>query len=312
MPRLAGEALATLGWLLLGLVVISAVVGYRVRAPRRRWAALTAFAAERGWQPQQHDPSLVSRWSQHPFGRGEDRQARDVLTGAYRGRSILAFRYSYEEPSGDSEGHPTTKTRRFAVCSVRLPAPLPDLSVDPTTFMYRVARGVGFPALRFADEEFDHAFAVHAADPKFAYDWDDGRYHFASAMHREMFAKDPERYAPQFGGYCTGSMSRGVRNEGDPEGWTIKDGKLYVFGGFGLVSFVLAGLAFVLMIYYKTFAIPRRTFIQTPLPMVVVMFVLVGCLSMLLGLVAELTVRTYYESQGKRTYSLMSTGDRKS
>jgi dolichol-phosphate mannosyltransferase len=34
------------------------------------------------------------------------------------------------------------------------------------------------------------------------------------------------------------------------------------------------------------------------------MLTLVGCLSMLLGLVAELTVRTYYESQGKRTYSV--------
>ena len=40
------------------------------------------------------------------------------------------------------------------------------------------------------------------------------------------------------------------------------------------------------------------------LRMIVVMFFLVGCLSMLLGLVAELTVRTYYESQGKRTYAL--------
>ena len=67
-------------------------------------------------------------------------------------------------------------------------------------------------------------------DPKHAYDWDEGRYHFASARHRDMFAGDPEKYAPQFGGYCTGSMSRGVRNEGDPESWTIKDGKLYVFG----------------------------------------------------------------------------------
>jgi hypothetical protein len=67
-------------------------------------------------------------------------------------------------------------------------------------------------------------------DPKYTYDWDEGRYHFASAKHRDMFAGDPEKYAPQFGGYCTGSMSRGVRNEGDPEGWTIKDGKLYVFG----------------------------------------------------------------------------------
>ena len=35
-----------------------------------------------------------------------------------------------------------------------------------------------------------------------------------------------------------------------------------------------------------------------------VMLLLVGCLSVLLGLVAELTVRTYYESQGKRTYVL--------
>jgi YHS domain-containing protein len=67
-------------------------------------------------------------------------------------------------------------------------------------------------------------------DPKLAYDFDDGRYYFSSAKHREMFAGDPDKYAPQFGGYCTGSMSRGVRNEGDPEGWVIREGKLYVFG----------------------------------------------------------------------------------
>jgi YHS domain-containing protein len=67
-------------------------------------------------------------------------------------------------------------------------------------------------------------------DPKYAYDWDEGRYYFANAGNRDMFAGDPEKYAPQFGGYCTGSMSRGVRNEGDPEGWTIQDGKLFVFG----------------------------------------------------------------------------------
>ncbi len=67
-------------------------------------------------------------------------------------------------------------------------------------------------------------------DPRFSYDLDDERYHFASARHRDMFAGDPERYAPQFSGYCTGSMSRGVRNEGNPEAWVIVDGQLYVFG----------------------------------------------------------------------------------
>jgi hypothetical protein len=67
-------------------------------------------------------------------------------------------------------------------------------------------------------------------DPSFRYDWDDGRYQFANAKHRDMFAAAPDRYAPQFGGYCTGSMSRAVQNEGDPDAWIIRDGKLYVFG----------------------------------------------------------------------------------
>ena len=67
-------------------------------------------------------------------------------------------------------------------------------------------------------------------NPKISYDWDDGRYYFASAKNRDTFAAAPERYLPQFGGYCTGSMSKGVRNEGDPEAWIIADGRLYVFG----------------------------------------------------------------------------------
>ena len=67
-------------------------------------------------------------------------------------------------------------------------------------------------------------------DPRYSFDFDDGRYHFASAKHRDMFAGDPERYAPQFGGYCTGSMSRDVQNEADPESFVIQDGKLYFFG----------------------------------------------------------------------------------
>jgi len=67
-------------------------------------------------------------------------------------------------------------------------------------------------------------------DPKYSHVWDDGRYQFASAKHREMFVRDPEKYAPQFGGYCTGSMSRGILNEGDPQAWIVRDGRLYVFG----------------------------------------------------------------------------------
>lgn len=82
-------------------------------------------------------------------------------------------------------------------------------------------------------------------DAKFAYEWDEGRYHFASAKHRDVFAADPERYAPHFGGYCTGSMSRDVRNEGDPEGWVIQEGKLYVFGQAKFRAVALADPTFI-------------------------------------------------------------------
>jgi hypothetical protein len=77
---------------------------------------------------------------------------------------------------------------------------------------------------------------------------------------------------------------------------------IYVFGGFGLVSLFASLAAFVLMLYFKFTG--YADFIQTPLPLVVVMLFLVGCLSILLGLVAELSIRTYYESQGKRTYRI--------
>ena len=67
-------------------------------------------------------------------------------------------------------------------------------------------------------------------DPKISYEWDGERYLFANAGNRDKFAANPERYAPQFSGYCTGSMSKGVRAEANPEAWMVSDGKLYVFG----------------------------------------------------------------------------------
>ncbi|MGH7443909.1 MAG: glycosyltransferase family 2 protein [Longimicrobiales bacterium] len=82
---------------------------------------------------------------------------------------------------------------------------------------------------------------------------------------------------------------------------------IYVFGGFGFLSLFAAILVFGAMVWLKLAGI--RDFVATPLPLVVVMLLLVGCLSVLLGLVAELTIRTYYESQGKRTYALWDPED---
>jgi hypothetical protein len=58
--------------------------------------------------------------------------------------------------------------------------------------------------------------------------WRDATWRFASAEHRDLFAADPERYAPQYGGYCAWAVSQGTTAGIDPEAWKIVDGKLYL------------------------------------------------------------------------------------
>ena len=50
----------------------------------------------------------------------------------------------------------------------------------------------------------------------------------ASAEHRELFAADPDKYAPRFGGFCAMGMSLGKQAQADPEAWAIVDDKLYL------------------------------------------------------------------------------------
>jgi hypothetical protein len=64
---------------------------------------------------------------------------------------------------------------------------------------------------------------------EFWYSFDDVIYIFRSAEHRAKFAADPERYAPQYDGYCAAGVSKGYKAEPDPEAWTISGGRLFVF-----------------------------------------------------------------------------------
>ena len=65
---------------------------------------------------------------------------------------------------------------------------------------------------------------------EFAYDWLGTPWYFASAEHRDLFKSDPAKYAPQYGGYCTGGVAGGhAAVNVDPEtAWRIIDGKLYI------------------------------------------------------------------------------------
>jgi len=75
---------------------------------------------------------------------------------------------------------------------------------------------------------------------------------------------------------------------------------IYIFGGFGLVSLLLSMACFALMVYYKYWG--GKSYIETPLPQVFVLLVLIGLQSILIGILAELLMRTYYESQKKDIY----------
>jgi hypothetical protein len=60
--------------------------------------------------------------------------------------------------------------------------------------------------------------------------WDEQRYRFVSAAHREMFRAAPTRYAPQFDSFCAMALTRGEVDRANPEYWLVSGGRLYLFG----------------------------------------------------------------------------------
>lgn len=65
--------------------------------------------------------------------------------------------------------------------------------------------------------------------PEFSYRWLGATWQFASAEHRALFAANPVRYAPQYGGHCADGVSFGtVTTNIDPNAWRIIEGKLYL------------------------------------------------------------------------------------
>jgi len=77
---------------------------------------------------------------------------------------------------------------------------------------------------------------------------------------------------------------------------------IYVFGGFGLISLGASIVVLAVAIGLRLFA--HTSLIQTPLPLLAAMIFLVGCMSILMGLLAEIMMRTYFESQDRKPYQI--------
>ena len=63
---------------------------------------------------------------------------------------------------------------------------------------------------------------------QFNFQWMKATWLFSSAANRDQFAADPQRCAPQYGGFCWYAVSQGHTAPIDPEAWRIIDGKLYL------------------------------------------------------------------------------------
>jgi glycosyltransferase involved in cell wall biosynthesis len=77
---------------------------------------------------------------------------------------------------------------------------------------------------------------------------------------------------------------------------------IHFFGGAGLLSLLISFLAMVLAAYYKISG--QKDLVETPLPTIAAMFFIVGILMVLMGILAEILMRTYFESQNKFPFTI--------
>ncbi|HUG10740.1 MAG TPA: YHS domain-containing (seleno)protein [Opitutaceae bacterium] len=110
---------------------------------------------------------------------------------------------------------------RFALLAAALTAT--SLTAAPVNTNWRGLAIKGYDPVAY----FTDAKPVEG-DAKFTFEWEGAKWRFASAEHRDAFAKEPARYAPQFGGYCAWAVSQGYTADVDPKAWKIVEGKLYL------------------------------------------------------------------------------------
>lgn len=63
---------------------------------------------------------------------------------------------------------------------------------------------------------------------EYQFEWKNTKWFFSSSENLAQFQKNPEHYAPQYGGYCAYAVSRGTTADIDPESWAIVNRKLYL------------------------------------------------------------------------------------
>lgn len=99
----------------------------------------------------------------------------------------------------------------------------PALAAKPQVYAARGAAIRGYDPVAY----FTERMPVRGSE-EFTFDWNGATWRFKNAENRDLFAENPEMYAPQYGGYCAWAVSRGYTARIDPDAWSIYEGKLYL------------------------------------------------------------------------------------
>jgi len=158
---------------LIVAVLVITVIGaiYGMIQARKRLEGLFTLAQRLGLNfSAAEDYGLADRYGfLKQLAQGENRYARNVLSGSYQQNPVLAFDYHYETYTQGKSGR-QTHHHWFSFFILTLPAVFPDLTIRRENFLTRVAEVFGYQDIKFESAEFSKAFNVRSPDKKFAYD----------------------------------------------------------------------------------------------------------------------------------------------
>ena len=124
-----------------------------------------------------------------------------------------------------------TRTLAAAVLSLSALAASPAFAAEPINTL---EKGLfSFKPSEIAIRGYDTVAYFTEGEPvdgsdEFTTEWMDATWRFASQEHLDLFEADPERYAPQYGGYCAYGVANDALVKIEPELFTIRDDKLYL------------------------------------------------------------------------------------
>jgi YHS domain-containing protein len=114
-------------------------------------------------------------------------------------------------------------TRRTTLALLMATVATPVFAAMPAQYTKSGLAIAGYDPVAYFTES-----AARKGSAQHSLSWNGATWRFASAKNKKLFEADPEKYAPQYGGYCAYAMANGDLVSINPKAWDIYNGKLYL------------------------------------------------------------------------------------